>query len=245
MQRPVDPTTPESGRAGTSSRSCTRPFPAITDEQEGAPVPSVGDGVSGIEDRDRAEALRLSHRDAELDELATRAAAGHTPSLDRLLQHVRPLVVRYCRARIGATVGMSTPDDVAQDVLLALYHALERWRPGETRVMAFVYGIASNKVVDAFRAAGRNRSVPTDILPDTADGAAGPETIAVLGTQITELRLLLEQLPEHHREVLVLRVALGLSAEETARIVGSTAGAVRVTQHRALTKLREFAAGRS
>jgi RNA polymerase sigma-70 factor (ECF subfamily) len=160
------------------------------------------------------------------------------------LHQVRPLIVRYCRARIGVTVGMATPDDVAQDVLLALYNALERWRPGETRVMAFVYGIASNKVVDAFRAAGRNRSVSTDTLPDAADAAAGPEMIAVLRTQIAELRHLLEQLPEHHREVLVLRIALGLSAEETARTVGSTAGAVRVTQHRALTKLRQLAAER-
>jgi RNA polymerase sigma-70 factor (ECF subfamily) len=212
--------------------------------RRGAPVPSVGDDVYGVEDRDRAEAQRLAIRDAELDDLARRAAAGHKRSLEQLLHQVRPLVVRYCRARIGVTVGMATPDDVAQDVLLALYNALERWRPGETRVMAFVYGIASNKVVDAFRAAGRNRSVPTDTVPDAADAAAGPEAIAVLGTQIAELRHLLDQLPEHHREVLVLRVALGLSAEETARTVDSTAGAVRVTQHRALTKLRQLAAER-
>ena len=36
----------------------------------------------------------------------------------------------------------------------------------------------------------------------------------------------------------VLRIAVGLSAEETALIVGSTPGAVRVTQHRALNRLR-------
>jgi RNA polymerase sigma-70 factor, ECF subfamily len=36
----------------------------------------------------------------------------------------------------------------------------------------------------------------------------------------------------------VLRIAVGLSAEETAQIVGSTPGAVRVTQHRALNRLR-------
>jgi RNA polymerase sigma-70 factor (ECF subfamily) len=208
-------------------------------------VPSVGDDMSEVEDSDRAEALRLARRDAELDSLATRAASGHRPSLDQLLQYVRPLVVRYCRARIGSgTIGLAMPEDVAQDVLLALYNALGRWRPDETRVMAFVYGIASNKVVDAYRAAGRNRSVPTDALPDTADTGAGPEATAVLGSQIGELRLLLEQLPEHHREVLVLRIALGLSAEETARTVDSTAGAVRVTQHRALTKLRKLAANR-
>jgi hypothetical protein len=36
----------------------------------------------------------------------------------------------------------------------------------------------------------------------------------------------------------VLRVGMGLSAAETAQVVGSTPGAVRVLQHRALTRLR-------
>ena len=49
---------------------------------------------------------------------------------------------------------------------------------------------------------------------------------------------LLQVLPEKQREILILRVVVGLSAEETAEAVGSTAGAVRVAQHRALAKLR-------
>jgi RNA polymerase sigma-70 factor (ECF subfamily) len=35
-----------------------------------------------------------------------------------------------------------------------------------------------------------------------------------------------------------MRVVVGLSAEETAAAVGSSPGAVRVAQHRALTRLR-------
>ena len=49
---------------------------------------------------------------------------------------------------------------------------------------------------------------------------------------------LLDMLPDKQREILVLRVVVGLSAEETAEAVGSTPGAVRVAQHRALGKLR-------
>jgi RNA polymerase sigma-70 factor (ECF subfamily) len=45
-------------------------------------------------------------------------------------------------------------------------------------------------------------------------------------------------LPDRERETLVLRVALGLSAAETAQAVQSTPGAVRVLQHRALARLR-------
>ena len=49
---------------------------------------------------------------------------------------------------------------------------------------------------------------------------------------------LLSVLPEKQREILILRVVVGLSAEETATVVGSTTGAVRVAQHRALSRLK-------
>jgi RNA polymerase sigma-70 factor (ECF subfamily) len=52
----------------------------------------------------------------------------------------------------------------------------------------------------------------------------------------------LAHLTARQREVLVLRLAVGMSAEETAEAVGSTPGAVRVTQHRGLMRLRQIIA---
>ena len=46
------------------------------------------------------------------------------------------------------------------------------------------------------------------------------------------------ELNETQRDGLNYRIALGYSAEETARLLGSTAGAVRVSQHRALARMR-------
>jgi RNA polymerase sigma-70 factor (ECF subfamily) len=186
-----------------------------------------------------------ARREAELDLLAAAAAAGDRRSVGQLLELVRQPVLGYCRARMGSrAVGLQTAEDVAQEVLLALCGALPRYRSGEKPVMAFVFGIASNKVVDAFRVAGRDRSDPTDGMPDEPDTGPGPELRAVLGSQVDELRTLLEEIPANYREVLVLRVALHYSAEETARIMGSSAGAVRVMQHRAMTKLRKLIADR-
>jgi len=48
----------------------------------------------------------------------------------------------------------------------------------------------------------------------------------------------MQQLPVQQREILTLRVAVGLSTEETAAALGMSPGAIRVAQHRALTKLR-------
>ena len=207
-------------------------------------MPAAGEDATAVEEADRADAARSVKRDAELNDLARLASAGDRLALDQLLARIRPMVLQYCRARIGnGMLGSQAAEDVAQDALLAVCGALGRWRP-EKRVMAFVYGITSNKVVDAYRAAGRDRSVPTDGVPDSPDLSPGPEQSAMLGSEVAELRAMLDELPEHHREILVLRLALGLSAVEVAQTVGSTSGAVRVTQHRALTRLRELVAAR-
>jgi RNA polymerase sigma-70 factor, ECF subfamily len=195
-------------------------------------------------EEDRDVALAAGRRDAELSLLVTMAAEGDRPALDRLIGLIRVPVVRYCRARLGAVNGHQTAEDVAQDVLVAVCDSVRRYRPGEAAAMSFVYGIARNKVADAYRAAARERAEPTDQVPDTIAEALGPEGSALRNGDLEELRALLEQLPVMLREVLVLRVAMQFSASETARTVGSTPGAVRVAQHRALAKLRTMVAER-
>jgi RNA polymerase sigma-70 factor (ECF subfamily) len=76
-------------------------------------------------------------------------------------------------------------------------------------------------------------------LPDVAEAAESPEQRALRLELAGELRRLLDTLTARQREILVLRVVVGLTAEETADAVGSTPGAVRVAQHRALARLRE------
>lgn len=178
----------------------------------------------------------------DLGWLAARAVAGDTASRDALLGHVRIVVHRYCRARLGRLPGSEqTADDVAQEVCLAVLTALPRYRDEGRPFEAFVFGIAAHKVADAQRAAVR-AAVPTDELPEAADGGPGPEDHAVARSEALIARRLLDLLPEHQRELLLLRVAVGLSAEETGAALGMTSGAVRVAQHRALARLRLLAA---
>ena len=174
-----------------------------------------------------------------LDAVVAGAVAGNRDALREVLEIIRPIVVRYCRARVGATErsGLSA-DDVAQEVCLAAITALPRYRDQGRPFLAFVYGIAAHKVADAHRAAGRNRADPTDVVPERYSVEAGPEQMALDSESSARMNRLLSVLPERQREILILRVVVGMSAEETAEAVGSTAGAVRVAQHRALARLK-------
>lgn len=174
-----------------------------------------------------------------LASLVNEAVAGDRRAVDRLLASVRPLVSRYCRARVGRNErAYASADDVAQEVCLAVLTALPSYREQGRPFLAFVYGIAAHKVADAHRVSARNRSEPVAEVPDGPSQAIDPEENALLGSLSARLGQLLLVLPDKQREILLLRVVVGLSAEETAEAVGSTPGAVRVAQHRALAKLR-------
>ncbi|MGB3483677.1 MAG: sigma-70 family RNA polymerase sigma factor [Mycobacterium sp.] len=174
-----------------------------------------------------------------LDAVVAEAVAGDRNALREVLETIRPIVVRYVRARIGIAErsGLSA-DDVAQEVCLAAMMALPRYQDQGRPFLAFVYGIAAHKVADAHRAAGRNKSDPTEVVPERFSVDAGPEQLAMNSDAAARMEALLKILPEKQREILILRVVVGMSAEEVAEAVGSTAGAVRVAQHRALARLK-------
>jgi RNA polymerase sigma-70 factor, ECF subfamily len=151
------------------------------------------------------------------------------------------MVVRYCMARLGPVTGRGeAADDVAQEVCIALVAALPRYRDMGRPFAAFVYGIASHKVADARRTAAR-LAVPVSEVPDGPDDQPGPEETVVASLEAQRARALLARLPAQQRELLLARLVTGLSAEETGAALGMSPGAVRVAQHRALTRLRAIA----
>jgi RNA polymerase sigma-70 factor, ECF subfamily len=138
------------------------------------------------------------------------ALEGDPRAIERLLADVRPIIARYCRARLGGThksAGRSyaAADRVAQEACLAVLSRLVDY-PGQSRpFLGFVYDIAAEMVA---RAGGPPSNHPLDSLPTT------------------------------QRDVVILRMLVGLSTEETAEAVGMSPAGVRLTQHRALARLR-------
>ncbi len=192
---------------------------------------------------DAATGVRLATRSDESDlrELTSLAVQGDRTAIESLLGHLRPMVVRYCRARLGRVSGhYHIADDVAQEVCIAVLSALPRYRDMGRPFASFVFGIASHKVADALRSSVRS-AVPTQDLPDGPDDGPGPEETVVRYIEAEHARALLSRLPDNQRELLILRVVSGLSAEETGNVLGMSPGAVRVAQHRALTRLRQMA----
>ena len=156
--------------------------------------------------------------------LVARARDGEELAIHLLVSAVRTIALRYSRARLSSYAGgAEVAEDVAQEVSLAVVDLLPRYTDQGAPFAALVFAVAANKVADAQRRFGRSPVQVVDEVPDREEPSLGPE----------------QQLPERTARVIRLR-AEGLSAEEVGRLLGMTANAVRVAQHRGLARLREL-----
>jgi RNA polymerase sigma-70 factor (ECF subfamily) len=168
--------------------------------------------------------------------LVALAREGDSGAMDRLIHEVRPAVFRYCLARL---LDAHDAEDVTQEVTIAMLAAVPRHVEEGRPFLAFVFGIAGNKVSEFRRAASRRPGEPVETLPErTADARDQPEHAVLELERSRQVAVLLDELTPTQAEVLRLRVAAGLSAAETGAVLGMTAEAVRATQHRALNRLR-------
>jgi RNA polymerase sigma-70 factor, ECF subfamily len=181
-----------------------------------------------------------AHRTAEVDvdeehrTLVDRARAGDTSAWEALYRRAFPKLLAYARARLDEE---GARDAVAETMSRAVAE-IHRFRWADKAIDAWLFGILRHVVTDAHRAQGRSRHVP-----ESAPGAApGPLDQVVLSEDHEAVRFAFARLSPSDREVLELRVVAGLPVEEVALVLDRKAGAVRMAQSRALSRMREHLA---
>lgn len=159
-----------------------------------------------------------------------------TDEFDRLLAEHAPRVYGFvCRL-----VGPDAADDVAQEVWIAIYRALPRFR-GDSRVTTWMFSIAT-RVSQRHRRRYRRSLPPADEAAAEAviDLAAGPETRALGGELAKVVKQAIDRLPDGQREALHLRQIEGCSYQEIADILGVPVGTVRSRLHHGTAHLADL-----
>jgi RNA polymerase sigma-70 factor (ECF subfamily) len=123
------------------------------------------------------------------------------------------------------------PEDVVQEVLLALHLKRSTWVPG-TPVAPWVAAIARNKVVDALRRRGQRTEVSIEsVMEQLWSDEKAAEGHAY------DIERVLGQLKPRQRDVVRAVSLEGRSAQEVAASLAMSESAVRVTLHRSLRTL--------
>jgi RNA polymerase sigma-70 factor (ECF subfamily) len=175
--------------------------------------------------------------DARTDDALMQAlGAGDLAAFQALYErHHRALftfLIRYLGARRLA-------EDLLQETFLRVFARRAEYHP-TAAFRSWLFTIARNLVIDHSR---RANATPDTNTEDTLEmvAASDPSPLAQAEAQelVTRFDAAIGRLPPSQRDVLLLSRFAGLSHEEVARVTGGSPGAVRVTLHRALRRLRD------
>lgn len=167
--------------------------------------------------------------------------AGASESLDRttLECHFDRLIAANgpALARLAAsyTNSPSDRDDLLQEIAMALWQALPRFR-GECSERTFLFRIAHNRAIAHL---ARSRSQPiAEQEVEVHDPAPDPEAGLAQGQRVERLRRAIHRLPLVYRQVIILLLE-GLGYGEIAEVLGISEGNVGARLTRARQILRE------
>lgn len=126
----------------------------------------------------------------------------------------------------------SDADDLVQDTLIKAWTNREKFEPG-TNLRAWLFTILRNTY---YTQVIRRRREVRDETGEYANNLRAPPT-QEWSVAMHALQAALTQLPDEHREALILVGAAGLSYEEAAEICGCALGTIKSRVNRARAKL--------
>lgn len=169
-----------------------------------------------------------------LQDIVERARLGDARAWESLYRRAYPRLLAYARRRLAS-------DDAARDAvsetMTRAVRGLPRFRGEGAGFDAWLSGILRHVVLDAQRYLRRHPPTSSDV-PDFAATGSQPDAMAEAASDAAAVRAAFALLPEQDRELLELRVVLGLSSDEAAAVLRKRPGAVRMAQARALQRLR-------
>lgn len=174
-------------------------------------------------------------------ELWTAAVDGDAEAFGALFERHSRAVYNFA---FRSTANWATAEDAASEVFLTAWRRRSEvvFTTESGSVLPWLLGVASNQLRNR-RRSGRRASAALgrlnarEVQPDHSD-----ETVGRIAdeAQMAEVQAVVEQLPQHERDVLALCAWAGLDYEEAAIALAVPVGTVRSRLSRARAHLREL-----
>ncbi len=180
--------------------------------------------------------------------LIERTCNGDLAAFDTLVERYQDRVYGYTCRMLGDP---ETAREVTQDIFLRVYRYLDRFR-GDSKFSTWLYTIVSSTCKNALsyyglRAKHRADDRPandidgerTSLLDRIPDKTLSPDVVAGRSDIQAMVREAISKLPEHYRQVIILKDINGFSYDEISRIVDCKVGTVKSRLARARLIARE------
>lgn len=191
-----------------------------------------------------SDAVHAVDEDAELRGMVDRARAKDANAWEWLFRRLYTRLFSYARNRLPSD---PAADDAVSETMLRAVEKIDGFHWQGAGFDGWVFGIARNVVREHHRQWGRGGRVlsaqRTEAVATSDPSAGDPQRIIAAKNESQLVMEALDHLEASEREIIELRVVGELSSEAVAHVVGKSAGAVRMSQMRALKRLRHLVPG--
>ncbi len=170
----------------------------------------------------------------DLEATLKKAQAGSDAALTDLYNAYFERIYNFIFYRVSHK---ETAEDLTEDVFVKAFGKLR----GLEELKAFegwLFQIARNKVIDYYRS--KKQLVPLEEIENTLEYETNIVDVVNLQTQQTLFIKLLRELPSEQQQVIKLKFIEDIDNDTIAQMLNKTEGAIRVIQHRAISKLKEL-----
>lgn len=175
--------------------------------------------------------LRLLSEETDERSRVLAAQAGDASARAWIVRQYSPAVYRFCLRMLR---NEEDARDVAQEAMLKVMRSLDRVDT-EKRFSTWVFGIARNAAIDAYR---RRRHIAAEAPIEPVDPSPSPLELSTRQERAHRLQEALDSLPPMYREVLVMYHFEHMKYKEIADILELPIGTVMNRIFRARERLR-------
>jgi RNA polymerase sigma-70 factor (ECF subfamily) len=171
--------------------------------------------------------------------LVERLAEGDSSSGNQLVERHSVALLRYLQRLVHSD---HLAEELHQQTWVSVLQHLDRFDPAHAGggFKAWLYRIATNKAHDHWRSRGREK-VATEGLRLITEETAPEASHRLEGLEMDQkLREAVEMLPEHQKQILLLRYYSNMKFVEIAQMLGCPLNTALGRMHKATLKLREL-----
>lgn len=171
---------------------------------------------------------------------------GKMNALETLVSRHRDRIYTFIISKVRQ---QALAEDIFQDTFFKVINSLKKGKYNEEgKFLPWVMRIAHNLVIDHFRKAKRmpiagkpkNDEDTFDIFDVIGNGEQSKEEVMMVGEQHDQLRLMIQELPDEQKEVLMMRHYEELSFKEIAEKTGVSINTALGRMRYALINLRKM-----
>jgi RNA polymerase sigma-70 factor, ECF subfamily len=178
----------------------------------------------------------IDQRTLTADELISLAQKGELHAFTTLYEQYLPIVYN----RVRYVIPTSDVEDVTQEIFITLLKSLGSFK-GQAQFTTWLRTLTNRRVADYYRQRARTATTVDADLSDMSpvvNRELGVESETAASEEEMVLRQAMRALPDHYREILLLRFAEDMKFQDIARLQGQSLEGTKSLFRRAITALR-------